>query len=60
MLNKKGIEEEGTRFSKENIINIIIFLLILTIAILIIFPRLNAGETISSFGEYVLTILGVE
>ncbi len=60
MLNKKGIEEQGTVFPKDNITKIIIFLIVLSIAILIIIPILSAekeGSTLLNFGKYVLDIL---
>ena len=63
MLNKKGIEEEGTRFSTQNITLIIVFLILVVIAILIIAPRIMSetqNGVMLNFGRHILDLIGVE
>lgn len=51
-LNKKGIEEEGTRFATSNLAKIIILLIVLALAILIIIPIISGFEgTLSDFAK---------
>lgn len=63
MLNKKGVEEEGTKFSMENIKFVILFIIILVVVFLLIIPKLSQSsikDTLYNFMIELMKITGGE
>lgn len=60
MMNKKGFEEEGMQFNVKQIGIIILFLVVLGVVMVLLFPKLTAqksSEATTSFGKYIWDIL---
>lgn len=59
-MNKKGFEEEGMKFNVKQISVIILFIVLLAVLMILLFPHLSAqqhAEASTSFGKYVWDIL---
>lgn len=59
-LNKKGFEEEGTKFNMAMVVGIIFFITALVVAALLLWPKLapqKSAEASVSFGTYVWDML---
>jgi competence protein ComGC len=60
MFNKKGFEEEGTKFNLKNLAVLILFLVVLAVLVILLIPRLtaqSAGETTAGFGKSIYDML---
>ncbi len=59
MLSKKAMEEEGMKFSMQNILFIILFLVIVAILILLILSRINQNTVKKSLVNTLANLMGV-
>jgi hypothetical protein len=60
-MNKKGFEESGIKFNIKNVSLIILFIVVLAVMMVLLWPRLSAqqhAEASTSFGKYIWDLLG--